>query len=114
VSYASQTPLKYKVEVHAQGHIELQVPFAAGQKIVVLVLPDDRDDFRDLMSASMSSFAFWDDAIENKILIRCSLICDRKLFCLAKLLDFSHLSQNRSLFLYPKGIRWRVGNGLEK
>jgi hypothetical protein len=47
----TQTPLKYEVE--AQGHIELQVPFAAGQKIVVLVLPDDRDDFRDLMSASM-------------------------------------------------------------
>jgi hypothetical protein len=63
----SQTPLKYEVEVQAQEHIELQVPFAAGQKIVVLVLPDDRDDFRDLMSASMSSFAFWDNAIDDEV-----------------------------------------------
>ena len=29
----NQTLLKYEVEVQAQGHIELQVPFAAGQKI---------------------------------------------------------------------------------
>ena len=63
----NQTPLKYEVEVQAQGHIELQVPFAAGQKIVVLVLPDDRDDFSDLMSASMSSFGFWDNAIDDEV-----------------------------------------------
>ncbi len=59
----NQTLLKYEVEVQAQGHIELQVPFAAGQKIVVLVLPDDRD----LMSASMSSFGFWDNAIDDEV-----------------------------------------------
>ncbi len=63
----NQTPLKYEVEVQAQGHIELQVPFAAGQKIVVLVLPDDRDDGWDLMSASTSSFAFWDNAIDDEV-----------------------------------------------
>ena len=61
----NQTPLKYEVEV--QGHIELQVPFAAGQKVVVLVLPDDRDNFQDLMSASMSSLAFWDNAIDDAV-----------------------------------------------
>ena len=59
----NQTLLKYEVEVQAQGHIELQVPFAAGQKIVVLVLPDDRD----LMSASTSSFGFWDNAIDDEV-----------------------------------------------
>lgn len=59
----NQTLLKYEVEVQAQGYIELQVPFAAGQKIVVLVLPDDRD----LMNASMSSFGFWDNAIDDEV-----------------------------------------------
>jgi hypothetical protein len=63
----NQTPLKYEVEVQAQGHIELQVPFAIGQKLVVLVLPDDRDDFRDLMSASMSSVGFWDNPIDDEV-----------------------------------------------
>ena len=59
----NQTLLKYEVEVQAQGYTELQVPFAAGQKIVVLVLPDDRD----LISASMSSFGFWDNAIDDEV-----------------------------------------------
>lgn len=61
----NQTPLKYEVEV--QGHIELKIPFAAVQKVVVLVLPDDRDNFQDLMSASMSSLAFWDNAIDDAV-----------------------------------------------
>ncbi len=61
----SQTPLKYEVEVQAQGHIELQVPFAAGQKIVVLIVPEEQDDFSDLVAASASSLEFWDNPIDD-------------------------------------------------
>jgi len=63
----SQAPLKYEIEVQAQGHIELQVPFAAGQKIVVIVMKDDRDDLNDLLSASNSSLEFWDNPIDDEV-----------------------------------------------
>lgn len=58
-------PLKYEVEVQEHGRIELQVPFAAGRKIVVLVMKDDRDDFNDILAASSSSLEFWDNPIDD-------------------------------------------------
>ena len=58
-------PLKYEVEVQEHGRIELRVPFAAGQKIVVLVMKDDRDDFNDILAASSSSLEFWDNPIDD-------------------------------------------------
>jgi len=59
------TPLKYEIEVQAQGYIELQVPFAVGQKIVVLVMQNDQADTSDLVAASLSSLEFWDNSIDD-------------------------------------------------
>ncbi len=59
------TPLKYEIEVQAQGYIELQVPFTVGQKIVVLVMQNDQADTSDLVAASLSSLEFWDNSIDD-------------------------------------------------
>jgi hypothetical protein len=60
-----QTPLQYEVEVGEQGQIQLQVPFSAGQKIILLVI-DPQDNLKELVTASTSSLAFWDNAIDDE------------------------------------------------
>jgi hypothetical protein len=57
------SPLQYEVEVGEQGQIQLQVPFQVGQKIVVLVMEPLQDN--DLVAASTSSLAFWDNDIDD-------------------------------------------------
>jgi hypothetical protein len=59
------TPLQYEVEVGEQGKIHLQVPFQAGQKIVIQVITPHPDHISDLVAASTSSLAFWDNAIDD-------------------------------------------------
>jgi hypothetical protein len=61
----SQSPLQYEVEVGEQGQIQLQVPFTVGQKIVVLVMEPRQDNINDLVAASTSSLAFWDNDIDD-------------------------------------------------
>jgi hypothetical protein len=61
----SQSPLQYEVEVGEQGQIQLQVPFTVGQKIVVLVMEPLQDNINDLVAASTSSLAFWDNDIDD-------------------------------------------------
>jgi hypothetical protein len=61
----SQSPLQYEVEVGEQGQIQLQVPFSVGQKIVVLVMEPLQDNVNDLVAASTSSLAFWDNDIDD-------------------------------------------------
>jgi hypothetical protein len=61
----SNAPIKYEVEVQEHGRIELQVPFAAGQKVVVLVMEDETGDFNDILAASSSSLEFWDNPIDD-------------------------------------------------
>jgi hypothetical protein len=58
-------PLRYEVEVLDQGRIELQVPFQPGQKIIVMVVQDDANEFGDLVAASTSSLDFWDNPIDD-------------------------------------------------
>jgi hypothetical protein len=58
-------PLQYEVEVGEQGQIQLQVPFSMGQKIVVLVMEPLQDNMEDLVAASTSSLAFWDNDIDD-------------------------------------------------
>jgi hypothetical protein len=59
------SPLQYEVEVGEQGQIQLQVPFQVGQKIVVLVMEPLQDNINDLVAASTSSLAFWDNDIDD-------------------------------------------------
>lgn len=65
LSSPMSTPLQYEVEVGEQGQIQLQVPFKAGQKIVIQVIEPRPDSISDLVTASTSSLAFWDNAIDD-------------------------------------------------
>jgi hypothetical protein len=64
-SFAAQSPLRYEVEVLDQGRIELQVPFQPGQRVIVMVVGDDVNEFGDLVAASSSSLEFWDNPIDD-------------------------------------------------
>jgi hypothetical protein len=61
----NSSPLQYEVEVGEQGQIQLQVPFNVGQKIVILVMEPRQDNIDDLVAASTSSLAFWDNDIDD-------------------------------------------------
>ncbi len=64
--HSSQTALKYEVEVQEDGHVELQVPFAPGARIVVFVVPEAQETFGDLAAAATSSVAFWDNTLDDE------------------------------------------------
>jgi hypothetical protein len=61
--HPTQSPLQYEVEVGEQGQIKLQVPFDAGQRIVVFVMETQPDT--DMLAAASSSLAFWDNDIDD-------------------------------------------------
>jgi hypothetical protein len=64
-----QTPqpaLKYEVEVREHGHVELDVPFAAGARVVVFVIEEPSDTFADLVAAAGSSLDFWDNPLDDE------------------------------------------------
>lgn len=61
----TQTALKYDVEVTENGQVELTVPFPAGAHVTVFVV-EAGELFSDLMSASESSLAFWDNPYDDE------------------------------------------------
>jgi hypothetical protein len=61
----AQTALKYDVEVSKDGHVELDVPFPAGARVTVFVV-EAGDAFGDLLLASESSLAFWDNPLDDE------------------------------------------------
>lgn len=61
----AQTALKYDVEVSKDGHVELDVPFPAGARVTVFVV-EAGDTFGDLLLASESSLAFWDNPLDDE------------------------------------------------
>ena len=61
-----QTALKYEVEVHTPGHIELDVPFAPGARLLIFVIQDMTDTLNDLLSAAQSSLDFWDNPLDDE------------------------------------------------
>lgn len=62
----AQQALMYEVDVSDDGRIEVQVPFAAGARVVVFVVPEPEESFRDLLSASESAFSFWDNLYDDE------------------------------------------------
>ena len=60
--------VKYEATVQADGRIEINVPFAAGKRVVVFVIQEQREQelFDDLVSASQSSTDFWDNAYDDE------------------------------------------------
>lgn len=61
-----QKALKYDVEVKEKGRVELQVPFIPGSRVTIFVIESSNDVFDDLLSASQSSLAFWDNQFDDK------------------------------------------------
>ena len=61
-----QAALKYEVEVREQGRVEVHVPFAPGARVVVFVIPEPQESFSDLLAASESSLAFWDNPLDDE------------------------------------------------
>lgn len=61
----AQTALKYDVEVNKDGLVELAVPFPVGAHVTVFVL-ESGESFADLLFASQSSLAFWDNPLDDE------------------------------------------------
>jgi hypothetical protein len=52
-----------QTEVQAGGKVEVLVPLPPGNRVQVLVVPEDADD--NLMKAATSSMDFWDNPIDD-------------------------------------------------
>lgn len=61
-----QTALKYEVEVHEQGRIELTVPFAPGKRVTIFVFEELDDHFQDLTEAAQTTLDFWDNPFDDE------------------------------------------------
>lgn len=60
--------MKYEVVVQEDGRISLNVPFSPGKRVVVFVVQEQEidDSFADLVNASESSLAFWDNPYDDE------------------------------------------------
>ena len=61
-----QAALKFETEVGSDGTLELQIPSVAGERVVVFVVPEPAESFRDLTEASQSSLEFWDNPLDDE------------------------------------------------
>lgn len=61
-----QTALKYEVEVREHGRVEVQVPLAAGARVIVFIVPEPQETVKDLLTAAESSLAFWDNPLDDE------------------------------------------------
>ena len=61
----AQTALKYDVEVNKDGHVEIDVPFPAGAHVTVFIV-ETGESFADMLFASQSSLAFWDNSLDDE------------------------------------------------
>ena len=58
---APQTVLRYEVEVHDQGRVELHLPYAAGVRVTIIVIPEAQEEFPDLLSYEST----WQPLVES-------------------------------------------------
>jgi hypothetical protein len=59
-------PIRYDLEVLADGRIEMQVPLPAGSHVTVYVVAEPTDDLDSLLAASVSSTEFWDNPADDE------------------------------------------------
>jgi hypothetical protein len=59
-------PIRYDLEVPADGRIEVQVPMPPGSHVTVYVVEDPSDNFNDLLRASESSTDFWNNPADDE------------------------------------------------
>jgi hypothetical protein len=61
----SRLPIRYDLEVPADGRIELQLPLPAASHVTVYVVEEQRE-FEELLSAASSSLDFWDNPLDDE------------------------------------------------
>jgi hypothetical protein len=62
----TQAAVKYEAVVQPDGRIELVVPFAHGSRVTVFVIQEPPEVFDDLVAASTTSLAFWDNPYDDE------------------------------------------------
>lgn len=63
---STELPIRYDLEVPESGRIELQVPLPAGSQVTVFVIEQVTVSTDDLVAASESSTAFWDNPADDE------------------------------------------------
>ncbi|MCX7423718.1 MAG: hypothetical protein NT013_29860 [Planctomycetia bacterium] len=58
-----QAALKFETAVSSDGTLELQIPSAAGERVVVFVIAET---FSDLTASAESSLVFWDNPLDDE------------------------------------------------
>ncbi|MGO8689069.1 MAG: hypothetical protein ACLQLG_05505 [Thermoguttaceae bacterium] len=62
----SQPALKYEAEVQDGGRVEVTVPFSQGTRVVVFVVGEPDGTLDNLVAASQSTLAFWDNPLDDE------------------------------------------------
>ena len=63
---AESQPLRFNLEVPADGRIEIQAPLLAGVSVTVFVTEQGRSVIGDLLEAAASSTDFWDNPYDEE------------------------------------------------
>ena len=58
--------LRYDLDLPPDGRIELQVPLPPGSHLTVFVVERGANETNDLLAASQSSTAFWDNPEDDE------------------------------------------------
>ena len=61
----SQLPMRFELEVPADGRIELQLPLPAAKHVTVYIVEEDTVS-TDLVAAAQSSVDFWDNPLDDE------------------------------------------------
>jgi hypothetical protein len=62
----SPAPLRYDLEVPADGRIQVQVPLPAGSHVSVYVVEQQSAELSDLLAAAVSSTEFWNNPEDDE------------------------------------------------
>ena len=60
-----ENPLQFDAFVSSDQRIDLKVPLPAGQRVRVVIVPEDVE-LRDLMQAAESNIDFWDNPLDDE------------------------------------------------
>lgn len=62
----SSLPLRFELQVGADGRVDFSVPLPAGSKVTVLVADEAQAETLDLVAAAASSTEFWDNPYDDE------------------------------------------------
>lgn len=62
----SQLPLRFDVQVPADGRVELMLPLPAGAEVTMYVVEKSDTELTDLLAASASSTDFWNNPEDDE------------------------------------------------